>query len=271
MAAAAKSAAAAKGAVKAGAAVAGSAGASSLAQTAEENKDDSELADKKLMKKDVGTPEYEAIKAAQQKRNEKEWEYSTVRNADGNFGDPTKAYKGKADMYDPLDSLSDRWLEEAGQDFNPAYQIGVTEPLGFFDPAGFCKRGDEKGFRQLRTAEIKHGRVAMMAALGAVVQHFVKFPGFQGVPSGLAAVNSPPGSYGTILLFAVAGALELGVWTEQEDKAPGNFGDPLGLNNYSEDMRNRELNNGRAAMFAAIGIIAGELVSGKDGVEQLGF
>merc|ERR1712107_695984 len=73
----------------------------------------------------------------------------------GNFGDPALAYKGKADMYDPLDSLSDRWLQEAGQDFNPAYQVGVTEPLGYFDPAGFCKRGDEKGFRQLRTAEIK--------------------------------------------------------------------------------------------------------------------
>jgi hypothetical protein len=36
-------------------------------------------------------------------------------------------------------------------------------------------------------------------------------------------------------------------------------------------MRNRELNNGRAAMFAAIGIISAELLTGKDGVEQLGL
>jgi hypothetical protein len=34
---------------------------------------------------------------------------------------------------------------------------------------------------------------------------------------------------------------------------------------------NRELNNGRAAMFAVIGIIAAELLTGKDGVEQLGL
>lgn len=111
----------------------------------------------------------------------------------------------------------------------------------------------------------------MMAALGAVVQHFVKLPGFEKVPSGLSAVNTPPGSYGFIALFGIAGFLELGPWSEQPDKAPGNFGDPLGLSQYDEDMRNRELNNGRAAMFAAMGIIAAELVTGKDGVEQLGF
>ena len=60
-------------------------------------------------------------------------------------------------------------------------------PLGYFDPAGLCKKGDEATFRQLRAAELKHGRVAMMAAVGAVAQHYVKFPGFESVPSGLAA------------------------------------------------------------------------------------
>merc|ERR1712008_92293 len=62
--------------------------------------------------------------------------------------------------------------------FNPSKQVGAMAPLGFFDPLGFAKVGDKKGFNNLRAAEIKHGRVAMMAALGAVVQHFVKFPGF---------------------------------------------------------------------------------------------
>ena len=36
--------------------------------------------------------------------------------------------------------------------------------------------------------------VAMMAALGAVVQHYVKFPGFDSVPTGLAASITAPGS-----------------------------------------------------------------------------
>ena len=33
----------------------------------------------------------------------------------------------------------------------------------------------------------------------------------------------------------------------------------------------REINNGRFAMFAAIGIIAAELYSGKDAIEQFGL
>ena len=37
-----------------------------------------------------------------------------------------------------------------------------------------------------------------MAALGAVVQHYVKFPGFESVPSGLAASITAPGSYGFV-------------------------------------------------------------------------
>ena len=125
--------------------------------------------------------------------------------------------------------------------FDPATQIGAMAPLGFFDPAGFCKKGDEAGFRNLRAAEIKHGRAAMMAALGAVVQHYVKFPGFESVPSGLAASITAPGSYGFVALFAVAGILELGAWTESDDKEPGNFGDPLGLNQYNQEMRDTQL------------------------------
>jgi len=157
--------------------------------------------------------------------------------------------------------------------FNPAIQVGVTEPLGYFDPLGFCPQGDEKTFRKLRAAELKHGRVAMMGAVGAVFQHYVQFPGFEKVPKGLDAVNEAPGSYGAIALFLVAGILEMFVWTESDDKAPGNFGDPAGWtqvgDGYSVDMRNRELNNGRAAMFAVTGIIAAELFTGKDAVEQL--
>ena len=266
-AAAAKAAGATAGAVKTGAAVAGSATTGSMKQAADARPDDS-LADEPLNIKDRGTPKYEAIKAAKAARKEKDWEVRTARNPDGNFGNQDDAYKGKANLYDPLMSLSDQFLEEAGEVFDPAFQIGATAPLGFFDPLGFCKKGDEKAFRNYRAAEIKHGRVAMMAALGAVVQHFVKFPGFEGVPSGLGAANTAPGSYGFVALFAVAGALELGPWSESEGKAPGDFGDPVGLNQYNEDTRNRELNNGRFAMFAAIGIIAAELYTGKDAIEQ---
>jgi light-harvesting complex I chlorophyll a/b binding protein 1 len=143
-------------------------------------------------------------------------------------------------------------------------------PLGFFDPLGFAKMGDEEGFNNLRAAEIKHGRVAMMAALGAVVQHLVKFPGFEKVPAGLSAVTSAPGTYGFIALLALGAGFELAIWKQDPAKEPGNFGNPVGWGSYDDDMRNKEINNGRFAMFAALGIIAADLVTGKDALQQLG-
>jgi len=162
--------------------------------------------------------------------------------------------------------------------FDPAAQLGVTAPLGFFDPLNFTKKGDEDGFRKLRVAEVKHGRVAMMAAVGAVIQHYVQLPGFDKVPKGLGAVLTPPGLYGFGALFLLSGALELLFWKDDPAKEVsdiGNYGNPLQLGigaplGESEDMKNRELNNGRAAMFAALGIIVAELATGKDAVEQLG-
>ncbi|CAE7805256.1 FCPF [Symbiodinium sp. CCMP2456] len=42
--------------------------------------------------------------------------------------------------------------------------------------------------------------------------------------------------------------MELGVWTQDPSKEAGDFGDPLGLGQYNEDMRAKEINNGRFAM-----------------------
>lgn len=154
--------------------------------------------------------------------------------------------------------------------FDPAKQIGAMDPFGFFDPAGFSKVGDKNGFKDLRVAEIKHGRVAMMAALGAVAQHYIKFPGFETVPAGIGAVITPPGTFGFVALFALAGVLELAVWTQDPAKEAGDFGDPVGLGMYDEEMRAKEINNGRFAMFAALGIISADLLTGKDAIQQFG-
>jgi len=155
--------------------------------------------------------------------------------------------------------------------FDPALQLGAGAPLGFFDPLGFCKVGDEEGFRTLRSAELKHGRVAMMASVGAVFQALLPGEG----PKGLGAVASAP--EGLAALVLVSGALELTIWKDDPAKGVesiGDFGNPLQLGigeplGESEDMKNRELNNGRAAMFAVLGIIAAELATGKNALEQL--
>jgi len=167
--------------------------------------------------------------------------------------------------------------------FDPRTEIGAVAPLGFWDPVGICPK-DETVFNEYRACELKHGRVAMMAALGAVAQHYIRFPGFEltnfgkPLPSGLLAIADTPGTFGFVALLAASGVLELFFWKDGVDvskgrwtKEPGNFGDPLGLGQYNEDMRNRELNNGRFAMFAALGIVVAELVTGKDAIQQFGL
>eukprot|EP00929_Paragymnodinium_shiwhaense_P110718 TRINITY_DN7792_c0_g1_i1.p1 TRINITY_DN7792_c0_g1~~TRINITY_DN7792_c0_g1_i1.p1 ORF type:complete len:324 (-),score=105.16 TRINITY_DN7792_c0_g1_i1:492-1463(-) len=152
--------------------------------------------------------------------------------------------------------------------FQPAAQLGAVAPLGYFDPLSFSKEGDEEGFKTLRSAELKHGRVSMMAAVGALVQHFVRLPGFEKVKGTFTGIAQDEAAvYGLGAIFLLSGALEF-AWKEQPGKEPGNFGDPAGLNQYTEEMRIKELNNGRMAMISIFGILGAELATGKDAFEQ---
>jgi hypothetical protein len=154
--------------------------------------------------------------------------------------------------------------------FNPAEQLGAMQPMGFFDPLGFSQVGDEKGFRKLRAAELKHGRVAMMASIGAVGQHFIKFPWAESVKGTFGAMNTGEGVIGSIALFAACGLLEL-AWRDDQEREAGNFGDPFGVKMYTPEMRTKELSNGRMAMISMLGIFAAELATGKDAIEQFGL
>merc|ERR1711972_1226739 len=154
--------------------------------------------------------------------------------------------------------------------FAPSAQIGAGAPLGFFDPLGFTKVGDEEGFRKLRASEIKHGRVAMMASIGLLGQHFIKFPGFEQAPSGFKALVTGEGVLGFTLLGVVSGVLEL-AWREDKNKEPGNYGNPFGIQMYNDEMRNKEISNGRFAMICVLGIFAAEMATGKDAMQQFGL
>ncbi|CAK0903690.1 unnamed protein product, partial [Prorocentrum cordatum] len=173
------------------------------------------------------------------------------------------------------DCLAPAGARGAARRLRPVDAAGRHGPRGVLRPGrvqqGGRRGSEEEGFRSLRTAELKHGRAAMMAALGFAAQQHVKFPGFESVPEGVGAVATAPGTYGFAALFLFAGAMELAAWTQDPKKEAGNFGDPLGLSNlfgYDEDMRNTGLNNGRFAMFAAIGILSAELLTSKVGMNQ---
>merc|ERR1719313_2898574 len=165
---------------------------------------------------------------------------------------------------------------------------GVTEPLGFWDPLGFCS--DEKltegKIKSYREVELKHGRVGMLAALGFLVgENFHPlFGGDIDVPAYLAFQQTPLQTFWPAVVFAIAIPEIYSVftfetpalfgnaggmpWSIRADHEAGDLGfDPLGLKPTDEaelkEMQTKELNNGRLAMIAAAGMIAQELATGN--------
>jgi hypothetical protein len=158
---------------------------------------------------------------------------------------------------------------------------GVTEPLGFFDPLGFCSDVSEGKLCFFREVELKHGRVAMLATLGFLVgeQFHPLFGGDIDVPSYIAFQQTPLQTFWPAVVTAIAipeifSVFDFnppkngGTWTMKTDRVAGDLGfDPLNLKPSDpkefKDMQTKELNNGRLAMIAAAGMVAQELVSGQ--------
>merc|ERR1719356_262285 len=65
--------------------------------------------------------------------------------------------------------------------FDPSKsEIGITDPIGFWDPLSLSMRDkDEARFRRYQEAEIKHGRVSMLAATGILASTAWRLPGFE--------------------------------------------------------------------------------------------
>merc|ERR1719331_2240724 len=162
---------------------------------------------------------------------------------------------------------------------------GITAPLGFFDPLGFCSNDSEKPasegkVRFYREVEIKHCRVAMLAALGFPVAE-VFHPLFGGgidVPSYIAFQETPLQTFWPAVVFVISIAEVFSVfsfqnpagsqpWSISLDHEAGDFGwDPLSLKPTDPaelaEMQTKELNNGRLAMIGIAGMVVQELISG---------
>jgi len=138
-----------------------------------------------------------------------------------------------------------------------------------FDPLGFAESVDAKW---LREAELKHGRVCMVAAVGFFSQQYITFPGFEPTPDALQAVyTAPPSAMAALLLLAgyIESASYGGKITMLDmfegDRVPGDFNFGAGfLKGKSEkevyDMKLKELNNGRLAMLAFAGMVHHNIV-----------
>merc|ERR1719319_585051 len=143
-----------------------------------------------------------------------------------------------------------------------------------FDPCGFSERAPE-WLPWFREAELKHGRAAMLATVGFVVPEYFRIPGeqfsFESIPKVIDAHDKLPDSMSQIFLWiSLLEACSFGALANMNefDRAPGDFGfDPLGLfptdPEKQKEMQLKELKNGRLAMIAIGGMVAGAAVTGK--------
>lgn len=158
-------------------------------------------------------------------------------------------------------------------------EIGVTKPLGFWDPLKFVEKEPES-FARRRAVERKHGRIAMAAVVGLLVTNAgIHFPGylsktanikFEDVrPGAFAALDIPPLGWAQILIFI--GFLETVVFdgfNYSGDYGTGYFGKSLDGEEKIQKL-NIEINNGRAAMMGIMGAWVAEVVTGENLHDQI--
>jgi len=158
-------------------------------------------------------------------------------------------------------------------------ELGVTEPLGVFDPLGWLE-SEPEAFERRRAVERKHGRVAMAAVLGNIVHNnHIVFDGYLSPSSNLKFSDVPTGVKGffTIPTAGIAQILAFFALVElawmpaskyDGDYGVGYFGTEIVDPDEKVRKLNVELNNGRAAMLGIIGNFASEAVTGQTMYEQ---
>jgi hypothetical protein len=155
----------------------------------------------------------------------------------------------------------------------PKYTSGMVGDAGF-DPLGISEFIDIKW---LRESELKHGRAAMLATVGFIVQEFVSLPGYPVVAD---ATQAPAVVGPSPMLQIVFGLGILEWWSNKGNvtmenmfsdpkRVPGNLGfDPMGFSKGKSaeqmaDLELKEIKNGRLAMLAIGGMIHHNWVTGE--------
>lgn len=148
---------------------------------------------------------------------------------------------------------------------------GVIVPTGYFDPLNLAT--SEEKFEKFRAAELKHGRVAMLAVIGYVVPEFYRWGGeinfglkFADIPNGIAAISAVP-ALGWLQIITLIGAVET------EGILQYDIGKPDLAPEVAAVRETQELQNGRLAMLATLELLRHDcqnsVVPGFDGLDNL--
>jgi len=125
------------------------------------------------------------------------------------------------------------------------------------DPFGLSENIDQETFDQYRTAELKHGRVAMLGVLGYIFPEFTRahydfIPGeisTDTIPNGIKAIDAIPALGWAQIIFFI-GAVDYYGFLGDFDAGKK----PAGKDDI-EELKLNELQNGRLAMLAFIELL----------------
>ena len=151
--------------------------------------------------------------------------------------------------------------------------VGATKPHGYFDPLKLTINKSENRVKFIREAELQHGRAAMAAT---VTIPFLEYLDADDSMLGVNYLSSLDFEHQLpfwLSMFGFESVRMLRGWespffggktfTLQDDYQPGNLGN-FNMSSISDDLLNKELNNGRLAMIGFMGLLGQELISGQN-------
>jgi len=173
----------------------------------------------------------------------------------------------------------------------PKLDGSVPGDVGF-DPLWVSSMLPDAGwYKFLQEAEIKHGRVAMLAAAGAIAQDMFTFPGtiqtfgdvkMTGAHDKILSMEGAGKNVATFhqmllwlgLLEIVSAFATIQMFQGSSNRMPGDFKfDPLGFSKSESALatyRLKEIKNGRLAMIGIGGMVHHYILTGKGPLQFLG-